>query len=201
MVYNSHSWDGTKQINTKTPFIFVPQIWGIDNQTTTLFLSALADNFTSVEMLPDLPILTYNEPNQPGQALCSPSDAAIHWKTHLEPLRKINGGNWTLASPAVTSAADGKTWLNEFLGNCSGCGWDFGAIHWYNVDPEAFVEYVEDFHDSFGKKSELKDWHSHCFFFLIERSTNGYVNHSDLWVTGENNSSSNPPFFPSTNIC
>ncbi len=111
-------------------FAFVPHIWGIDDTHTTDFFKALKNNFSSTARLPEWPILTYNEPDQPGQALCTPEDAAAHWKEHLEPLRRVNGGQWTLASPAVTSAPRGKTWLNEFRGNCSGCDWDFTALHW-----------------------------------------------------------------------
>jgi hypothetical protein len=130
VTYTSRSsWGRTKA--SSPPFAFVPQIWGIDDARTSEFLQALDTNFSSSTTLPSFPILTYNEPNEPTQALCSPSDAARHWRTHLEPLRQVNGGKYTLGSPAVTSAPDGKVWLNEFLGNCSGCGWDFTTVHWW----------------------------------------------------------------------
>jgi hypothetical protein len=64
-------------------------------------------------------------PNQAGQSDISPSDAAGLWQSLIQPLHELG---MRLGSPAPTSAPDGKTWLQSFLGNCTGCTVDFIAL-------------------------------------------------------------------------
>jgi hypothetical protein len=70
-------------------------------------------------------VYTVCRPNQAGQSDISPSDAAGLWQSLIQPL---HGLGLRLGSPAPTSAPDGKTWLQSFLGNCSGCTVDFIAL-------------------------------------------------------------------------
>jgi hypothetical protein len=111
---------------TTSPFAFVPQLWGIDGSLTTTFLQGIQTNFNGVELTPDRAILTYNECDQPGQAVCTPAAAAAHWEQYVEPLR---ASGWRVGSPVTTSAPRGKEWMRQFQGNCTGCDWDFTTIH------------------------------------------------------------------------
>jgi hypothetical protein len=92
--------------------------------------------------------LGFNEPDLAGQSNIDPGYGATLWKQYLEPLK--NDG-YTLGSPAVTSGASGKVWLQNFLNDCSGCTIDFITIHWYGIVASEFISYVEDFHTTFNK--------------------------------------------------
>ncbi|KAF9452042.1 glycoside hydrolase family 128 protein [Macrolepiota fuliginosa MF-IS2] len=90
----------------------------------------------------------FNEPNQPGQADIDPGYATQLWWQYLNPLKDQG---YFLVSPACTNAPDGKTWMQNFLGNCNGCQVDAIALHWYGTDANEFIDYVTDFHTTFGK--------------------------------------------------
>jgi hypothetical protein len=110
------------------PFPFIPMLWGCNSTYTAPFAEAVRDNFSDVALTSDKVILGFNEPNQVGQAECTPQEAADAWMTYLEPL-KAQG--YRLGSPAVTSAPDGLTWMQEWLRICAGrCNPDFIALHW-----------------------------------------------------------------------
>jgi len=49
----------------------------------------------------------------------------------------------------VTSAPDGKTWLQSFFSE--GCDCDVVPIHWYGTEFDQFQSYVTDFHNTFNK--------------------------------------------------
>lgn len=104
-------------------------------------------------------ILTYNlRPQQSGQSNLTPSDGASLWQTYIEPLKSANP-SLRLGSPAPSSAPSGKTWLQEWLSACNGgCTPDFIALHWYDVNATAFIEYLEDFHDTFGLDLWVTEW-------------------------------------------
>jgi hypothetical protein len=95
-------------------------------------------------------IMGFNEPNQVGQSDISVSEAISLWQQHIEPLATGEGAMRTV-SPAVTSAPDGIEWMKEFVNGCDGCHIDVIALHWYATDPQAFIDYVQSFHDAFGK--------------------------------------------------
>jgi hypothetical protein len=110
------------------PFDFVPMLWAPNSTYLEPFLEAVANNFSDVNLTPQRDILAFNEPNQVGQADCTPQEAAQVWAQHLEPL-KTQG--YRLGSPAVTSAPDGMDWMQEWLRACNGsCNPDFIAVHW-----------------------------------------------------------------------
>lgn len=71
-------------------------------------------------------LLAFNEPELSSQSDLEPSDAADLYRQYLQPF----AGQAKLGAPAVSN--DGWDWINQFLGNCSGCTVDFIPIHWYN---------------------------------------------------------------------
>ena len=107
-------------------------------------------------------VLGFNEPQQPGQSNLTPSDAANLWKSQLEPL-KAQG--ILLGSPAPSSAPNGKQWLLEWMQACGGwdgsqggCTVDFVALHWYDINSTAFIQYLEDFYATFQKPIWVTEW-------------------------------------------
>jgi len=93
--------------------------------------------------------LGFNEPNQSGQSNMSPQHGADLWRRYLNPLKDQG---YYLVSPACTNAPSGKQWIKDFLNSCSGCHVDAIAVHIYTVDPQVFIDYVTDMHNTFNKK-------------------------------------------------
>ncbi|EIM87592.1 glycoside hydrolase [Stereum hirsutum FP-91666 SS1] len=132
---------------------FVPMFWGskdIDDWQSSIN--------STISELDVKAILGFNEPQQSGQSNLTPSDGASLWQTYIEPLKSANP-SLRLGSPAPSSAPSGKTWLQEWLSACNGgCTPDFIALHWYDVNATAFIEYLEDFHDTFGLDLWVTEW-------------------------------------------
>ncbi|PPQ74906.1 hypothetical protein CVT26_011401 [Gymnopilus dilepis] len=116
--------------------------------------------------------LAFNEPDIQGQSNLDPGYAASLWKQYLEPL-KAHG--YTLISPAVTSGPGGKPWLQSFLGACSGCSVDNIALHWYGTDPQAFISYVEDFHNTFKKNIWVTEFACQSFVSSVPQCSASQV--------------------------
>lgn len=110
------------------PFTFVPMLWGCNSTYIEPFLKQVANNFSDVDLTPKRDILGFNEPNQIGQAECSPEEAAQTWIEVIEPLKSQG---YRLGSPAVTSGDSGKSWMARWYEACNGsCNPDFTALHW-----------------------------------------------------------------------
>ncbi|MCJ1475090.1 hypothetical protein MMC13_003750 [Lambiella insularis] len=91
-------------------------------------------------------ILSFNEPDicGGGSACMSVSQSVASYRKYIQPY----ACQVALGSPAVTnSGAPGAslTYLEWFLGNCTGCTVDFVAVHWYsNIYAfDYFQEFVE----------------------------------------------------------
>jgi hypothetical protein len=118
---------------------FAPMLWGVKQ---------IADFQRLVKPGYAKTALGFNEPNHDGQASIDPGYGATLWRQYMEPLK---ASGYRLVSPAVTSAPSGKTWLQNFFRSCGGCHVDAVAVHWYGTDPQAFIAYVQDFHNTFNK--------------------------------------------------
>ncbi|KAI0080729.1 glycoside hydrolase [Panus rudis PR-1116 ss-1] len=143
-----YTW-GSSAINTNLEF--VPMLWGppqVSEWQHTIQQTIKQRHVTHV--------LGFNEPQQAGQSNMSPGDAATLWKEQIEPL-KTQGIR--LGSPAPSSAPSGRQWLLDFLGACgAGCTVDFVALHWYDVNSTAFVDYLYNFHDTFQRPIWVTEW-------------------------------------------
>lgn len=71
---------------------------------------------------------SFNEPDNGGQSNIDPTTAAALWKANIQPF----AGKAKLVGPAVTNGG-GVQWLQQFLGNCTGCTIDAIAMHWYDT--------------------------------------------------------------------
>jgi hypothetical protein len=120
-------------------FTPIPQLWG-DDQVSD-FKSKVVKGYANM-------VLGFNEPNEPGQSNMSPSHGADLWKQYIEPLK--NQG-YTLISPATSSNPNGKVWMNSFLSSCNGgCTLHGVAIHYYDITPQGFIQYIEDWHNTYN---------------------------------------------------
>ncbi|KAH9844006.1 glycosyl hydrolase catalytic core-domain-containing protein [Rhodofomes roseus] len=137
--------------SVSTSLEFVPMLWG-DRQVSQWENSI---NRT-IHNLGVTHVLGFNEPDYPTQSNMTPSHAASVWRAQIEPLRSQGV---LLGSPTPTSAPEGKQWLLDWLGACNGgCTVDFVALHWYDINSTAFIEYLEDFHDTFQKPLWITEW-------------------------------------------
>ncbi|TFK56114.1 glycoside hydrolase [Heliocybe sulcata] len=144
----NYKTDKTKWLYTWSPdipdearslgFEVVPMLWG-ENQVSE-FSQKVVKGYANY-------VLGFNEPDQSGQSNMTPQRAADLWKQYIDPLQYQG---YKLISPAVTSAPYGKTWMQQFFAACDSCHFDALAMHWYDVSADAFIKYVEDFHNTFN---------------------------------------------------
>ncbi|OJT10503.1 Alkali-sensitive linkage protein 1 [Trametes pubescens] len=135
----------------QTDIEFVPMLWGLkqtDEWDSNINKTIAAQHVTSV--------LGFNEPEIEGQGNLSPADGATQWKAHIEPLK---GLNVRLGAPAPSGSPTGKQWVTDWLSACDGgCTVDFMPLHWYDVNSTAFIEYLEDYHNTFQKPIWVTEW-------------------------------------------
>jgi hypothetical protein len=88
-------------------------------------------------------ILGFNEPDLTYSASSNilPAAAAAGYKTYMEPFAssvRIGMPNvlWNNVGSSSGGSYDSAVWTQYFLGNCTGCHFDFAAIHYYqDCDP------------------------------------------------------------------
>ena len=102
---------------------YVPQCWG-GNDAPGFIANVERDAPNATH------ILAFNEPDGQGggQATMSPAQAADLWKRYIDPL---HDRGVKLGSPATTGSNGGVIWLQQFVGNCTGCHVDVLATHYY----------------------------------------------------------------------
>ncbi|KAF8640678.1 hypothetical protein AX17_000334 [Amanita inopinata Kibby_2008] len=88
-------------------------------------------------------VLAFNEPDSDQQSNIKPTDAALLWKLHIEPLKVLGT---RLGGPAVTAGPRGRLWLQDFFSACDNCTIDFLPLHWYGSGVEDFYNYIFDIH-------------------------------------------------------
>ncbi|KAF8308938.1 hypothetical protein DL93DRAFT_2100330 [Clavulina sp. PMI_390] len=130
-----YDWGLTAPSKLNGQYPFIPMQWNAAN-IATLSTTLKSEGATTV--------LGFNEPDNAGQANMLPSVAASYWKQYIQPL-KAQGV--TLVSPAFTYGG-GITWMDQFVGNCTGCTFDKVACHWYGggvADLTTYIESVEKY--------------------------------------------------------
>ncbi|KAE9408781.1 hypothetical protein BT96DRAFT_807750 [Gymnopus androsaceus JB14] len=136
---------------SSTNIEFAPMLWG--NASTNDFTSTINNTISTKNVTA---VLAMNEPDNVGQSNLTPQQGAELWTQHLEPLKSQG---IRLGSPAPTSAPAGKTWLQNFLTACNNsCTVDFIALHWYDINATAFIDYLEDFHNTFQRNIWVTEW-------------------------------------------
>ncbi|KIY62007.1 glycoside hydrolase family 128 protein [Cylindrobasidium torrendii FP15055 ss-10] len=131
---------------------YVPMLWGnrqLDEWKATINDTLKAGGVTK--------ILGMNEPQETGQSNMTPKEGAEMWKEYINPLLN-EYPDLELGSPAPSGAPSGKEWLLDFLDECDGCTVDFIACHWYDINATDFIEYMEDFHETFKRPIAVTEW-------------------------------------------
>jgi hypothetical protein len=119
-------------------FEFVPMLWGLPSGSDPGWTAAVQTTGTEN-------ILGFNEPDLTYSASSNiiPANAAAGYKTYMEPFAnqvKISTPNvlWNNAGSSSGGNYNSSVWMQYFMGNCTGCHFDFAAIHYYQdcVAPE-----------------------------------------------------------------
>lgn len=129
-----YNW-GQASSGLSSAFNYVPLLWG----TSSTFTDGWADSVTAALADGSTHLMSFNEPDNSGQANLSPEAAATAYKKYMQPY----AGKALLGSPAVTNGADGMglDWLDAFFTACDGCTINFVPIHWYaTADSTAYFQ-------------------------------------------------------------
>lgn len=112
---------------------FIPMIWGQKNMNPQDLQAAANSNAPM--------LLTFNEPEQGGQANMTPQQALDDWG-QLEATGK------KLSSPAITNDGDGSgiQWLDQFMSGAKAGGHrvDSIALHWYGSTSKSTADNLSD---------------------------------------------------------
>lgn len=110
-------------------------LWGKPSSPTSdyasTWITAIQPNITH--------ILGFNEPDLTYDASSNilPADSADGYKTYMQPFAgrtKVSTPNVLWNNDRSWSSGgnyDSRVWMQYFMGNCTGCQFDFAAIHYY----------------------------------------------------------------------
>ncbi|KAF7351503.1 Glycoside hydrolase family 128 protein [Mycena sanguinolenta] len=127
-----YNW-GQNNSPRNTEFPFYAMQWNADG------IGSLATNAKAANAVG---ILGFNEPDLSSQANMSPEDAASYYSQYISPL---SAKGFKLTTPAVTNGGPptGLAWLDAFLAACTGCAYDYIALHWYGGWIDDFTEFID----------------------------------------------------------
>ena len=138
--YSNPCTNGAANCSQNPALQFIPTLWSNASALTSVWPSnvelALSRGTKS--------LFSFNEPDvcYPGSACMDIPSAVSTYKSSMMPYR----GRALLGAPAVTNAGApyGLSWLSNFMGNCTGCHFDFVNVHWYS-NVYAGANYFESF--------------------------------------------------------
>lgn len=110
----------------------VPMLWGLPSGDDPDWTAAVHTAGT-------LNILGFNEPDltYSGSSNILPANAAQGYLTYMQPFAdivRIGAPNVLWNNYDSTSSGgdySSRVWTSYFMGNCTGCHFDFACIHWY----------------------------------------------------------------------
>ncbi|KAK4688160.1 hypothetical protein P7C73_g1967, partial [Tremellales sp. Uapishka_1] len=118
---------------------FVPMVWGSGSVSSVASDEKTWPSGTKY-------ILSFNEPDQSGQANLNASYAAT---LHQQWVKSLSGA-YKIGAPAVSRGA--KQWLVDWIAACAGkCQYDFIPFHFYGDTAADLNTYIDDFHTTFNK--------------------------------------------------
>ena len=129
-------------------FKYVPMLWKPDSN----HLPQWDGDVKNAIALGADHILSFNEPDNGGQANLDPVTAANDHIKYLNPYS--NNGAVKIGSPAVTQGGspDGITWLTSFQSACQGkCTVDFWVFHWYGPTGMSVANQISYFQKYVGQ--------------------------------------------------
>ncbi|KAL1884334.1 hypothetical protein VTK73DRAFT_28 [Phialemonium thermophilum] len=137
----AYNWGQTRDFQIDVEF--VPMLWGPGSDHSQSWNSNANKAIASGSKC----LLSFNEPDNAGQANLSPAAAKAGHIQYMNPF----SGKARIGAPAITNSnqnGEGISWLKEFVSVCAGqCAFDFVPIHWYNnPDTTEFLNHLLDVH-------------------------------------------------------
>lgn len=139
-----YNWGQVDDSTSEAPDVpFAPMLWSPAHADTwdSNVNAAIANGATA--------LLSFNEPDNAGQANMDPATAAAAHIQYMNPYK----GKAAISTPAITnsnSAGEGISWLTEFIAACDGqCHYDFIACHWYN-DQNDLLDHLTNVYQAGG---------------------------------------------------
>lgn len=137
----TYNWGPTPPNCSIGKELFVPMLWGRGTVTNHAEWQNVPQN---TEYL-----LALNEPNHVGQSNLTPAEAAALWPQVELIATKKNAS--MLSGPVVAPCTAGPSvcisdtvpWLDQFLGNCTGCRFDFLVVHFYACHPAELTVFLD----------------------------------------------------------
>lgn len=119
--------DGLSEVSSSLEF--VPMLWGNKEQ----FFQTWSSNAKAAIASGSKYLLSFNEPDNAGQANMAASQAASYHQQYMNPL----SGSASIGAPSITNsntAGESLDWLSSWIDACGGkCDFDFCPVHWYNT--------------------------------------------------------------------
>lgn len=146
----AYNWD-SKATGLPAGLQFVPMLWGTAADHTNQWNA----NANAALKSGSGQLLSFNEPDMAAQANLSPAAAATAYKNYMMPFK----GKAKLGTPAVTNSGSknqGLDWLKQFTAACTGCSFDFAAIHWY--DTNGNFDYFKQYMTQAYAQTKLPIW-------------------------------------------
>jgi hypothetical protein len=105
---------------------YIPTLWNADASRTSTWASAASAAIASGAGH----LFSFNEPDLGSQANMDIASAVSAYQQYMDPF----AGKAKLGAPAVTNGGGtmGLQYMEDFIGNCTGCTIDFVNIHWYD---------------------------------------------------------------------
>lgn len=113
---------------------FVPMLWGPGpHNENTQFFDSWSSSASKAVANGAKALLSFNEPDNKGQASMTPGEAAKYQVKYMNPYH----GKTLIGAPAVTNSnnkGEGLEWLESFVQECKtqNCAIDFVVLHWYD---------------------------------------------------------------------
>lgn len=139
---------------------YSPMLWSASSDMTSIWDGNIA---LAVANYATDSLLAFNEPDTCcagcGGSCMDVQTAVDAYRQWVQPY----AGSLSLGSPAVTNGVGegiGLSWLQDFVGNCTGCQLDFFAVHWYGdvTNPRSFKDYIRSCWDRFQKPIWLTEF-------------------------------------------
>lgn len=147
-----YNWD-SDSYGLDSKYNFIPMLWDNTDEHTKNWKS----NVDSAISNSVKAIMSFNEPDNAGQAAMTPEAAAA---AHVEWVNPY-AGKTLIGAPCVSNSnldGEGLAWLQSFVDTCDGldekCQYDFCPVHWYaeSAYADTLFEHLEKAHEICGNK-------------------------------------------------
>ncbi|GAB0135998.1 hypothetical protein EsDP_00004316 [Epichloe bromicola] len=142
---------GQSEVGLSPNRAFIPMLWGKGpHNGNNDFFDSWHSNARKAVANGAKALLSFNEPDNKGQANMSPAEAAKHHVEYMNPY----AGQTLIGSPSITNSnlqGEGLDWLKSWVQECKSqhCEYHYCATHWYDHASaiNTLFEHIKQVHD------------------------------------------------------